>query len=66
MKKRNLKRLTLKKASISSLEKTQASGGIGSLDSQVSCYNTCDINCHAPQEPPLYPIASLIFWLCPR
>jgi hypothetical protein len=69
MKKRNLKILTLKKIAISNLEKTK--GGL--IDSQNSCYgsclpnNTCYLNCeHAPPPPPLYPVQSIVYWLCPR
>jgi len=69
MKKRSLKRLTLKKTSISNLEKTQVSGGIGSLDSQVTCYICAPIPVPGPKPVPLPitvpPSQSVVYWQCP-
>lgn len=71
MKKRNKMSLTLNKKSISNLKKTTLNGGIDSLDSQVSCYNTCNIHCQIDPDPdpiplPIKPVVSVLYWQCPR
>jgi hypothetical protein len=77
MKKQIVKSLRLKKTLISNLEKKQISGGLGSLDSQVSCYgsclpnNTCAVGCKYkpvpyPFDPIPLPQASVFYWQCPE
>lgn len=75
MKKRNAKRLTLKKTAISNLEKMQISGGIAGIDTQISCYgsclpnNTCYVGCkYEPAPMPYDPLpipAASVLWPCP-